>query len=117
MMIYSEESDSVTMNKQVSSLLRNAFDGSKTGQTRASVQSINGQVETLINTLLCGTPAALQRMLSNPEDGLVSRHIFVDQPDRLGFDEPEFGHLSPKEMRELDGALSAGGVQGDDPQH
>lgn len=105
MMIYSEESDSVTMNKQVSSLLRNAFDGSKTGQTRASVQSINGQADTLINTMLCGTPAALQRMLSNPEDGLVSRHIFVDQPDRLGFDEPEFGHLSPKEMRELESEM------------
>ena len=103
--IFSEESDAFTMNKQVSSLLRNAFDGTQTGQTRASIQSINGHADTLINTLLCGTPAAMSRMLSDPEDGLVSRTIFVDQPDRLGFDEPEYGHLTPKEIRELEAEM------------
>lgn len=102
LILFNEESDSLTMNKQTSSILRCAFDGVKSGQTRVSAQSVNGEADTLINTLFCGTPAAMQRMLANPEDGLVSRTIFVDLSDRLGFDEPEYGHLTPKEYQELE---------------
>lgn len=102
LILFTEESDSVPMSKQFSSILRNAFDGVKTGQSRATAQSVNGEADTLINTLFCGTPAAMARMYSNPEDGLVSRTIYVDLADRLGYDEPEFGHLTAKEYRELE---------------
>lgn len=106
LILFNEESDSLTMNKQISSVFRCAFDGVKSGQTRVNAQSVNGEADTLINTLFCGTPAAMQRMLSNPEDGLVSRTIFVDLPDRLGFDEPQYGHLTPKEYQELENEVT-----------
>lgn len=107
MLMYNEESDSVIMNRMFSSTLRNAYDGVKTGQTRATAQSVNGEAETLINTMFCGTPSAQDRMYSNPEDGLVSRTIFVDLPDRLGFDEPEYGHLTDEEYKELEERVMA----------
>lgn len=102
LLLFSEESDSIRMSKEFSSLMRNAFDGAKTGQTRASVQSVNGKAVTLINSLIGGTPSAMHRMLSNPEDGLVSRNMFYFIKDLLGSDEPEYGHLTPNEYRTID---------------
>lgn len=102
LLLFSEESDSIRMSKEFSSVMRNAFDGSKTGQTRASAQSVNGKAVTLINSLIGGTPSAMHRMLSNPEDGLVSRQMFYSIPDKLGSDEPEYGHLTPTEYRTID---------------
>lgn len=102
LLLFSEESDSIRMCKEFSSLMRNAFDGSKTGQTRASVQSVNGKAVTLINSLIGGTPSAMHRMLSNPEDGLVSRNMFYFIKDQLGTDEPEYGHLNQTEYRTID---------------
>lgn len=101
LLLCTEESDTVRMSKELSSILRNAFDGVKTGQSRVSTRSVNGSALTHLNTLMCGTPAALKRMLSDPEDGLVSRMIFCTMSDRLGLDEPEYGHLTAKEYNDL----------------
>lgn len=102
LLIFSEESDVIQMSRELSSILRNAYDASKTGQTRVSPQSVNGMAVTLINTLLSGTPDSLKRFLPNAEDGLVSRHILFDLPDRLGEDEPVYNHLTAREYHEID---------------
>lgn len=102
LIIYSEESDSIKMTNECSSILRNAFDGSNTGQSRVSTNSVNGNAPAYINLQLSGTPAALNRLMPDPEDGLVSRFLFVDLDDRLGQDEPQYGHLTKSEYNTMD---------------
>lgn len=101
LVFFTEESDNFVMDRKFSAKLRESYDGVRTGQTRVSAQSVSGGARSNINMLTCGTPMALNKMMSNPEDGLVSRFYFAMMPDSNGFEQLKWGELTPREDREL----------------
>lgn len=102
LIFFTEESDNFVMDKKFSAKLRESYDGVRTGQTRVSAQSVSGGARSNVNMLTCGTPMALHKMLSNPEDGLVSRFIFSVMPDSNGFEQVKWGKLSNREQYDLE---------------
>lgn len=102
LIFFTEESDNFTMDKKFSAKLRESYDGVRTGQTRVSAQSVSGGARSNINMLTCGTPLALNKMMSNPEDGLVSRFYFAMMPGSNGFEQLKWGELNAREQRELE---------------
>jgi len=71
--------------KQLSYILRLAFDNARYGRTIQSPRQFRGERPLFLNTFLCGTPNAVARVYDDPEDGLVSRTIFF----KLLFETPD----------------------------
>lgn len=105
LIFFTEESDNFVMDRKFSAKLREAYDGVRTGQTRVSAQSVSGGARSNINMLTCGTPMALGKMMSNPEDGLVSRFYFAMMPVMNGFHPLKWGELNAREQAELDAII------------
>lgn len=78
-----------------------AFDGGRGGQRRIGNLSVNGSGKMLISFIFGVTPNRRQKILSNPEDGLVSRFMFVSMDPTPGRRKPKYGNLTQKEMDEL----------------
>lgn len=57
-------------------LMRKVFDNDLWGRTNQSNRTFVGQRRVFLNCLVMGTPRAVQRCYSDPEDGLVHRTIF-----------------------------------------
>ena len=63
-------------------LIRQAYDGSKYDREARSVEAVNVHIDHLLwNVVMCGTPDALYRVISNYTDGLQSRIAFAQTPD------------------------------------
>lgn len=62
--------------KEVSYILRKAYDNDWYGRSLQSNKQFNGERQVFFNTLLTGTPERINKVYNNPEDGLVSRTIF-----------------------------------------
>ena len=63
-------------------MIRQAYDGSRYDREARSVEAVNVHIDHLLwNVLMCGTPDALYRVVSNYTDGLQSRIAFAQTPD------------------------------------
>ena len=63
-------------------MIRQAYDGSKYDREARSVEAVNVHIDHLLwNVVMCGTPDALYRVVSNYTDGLQSRIAFTQTPD------------------------------------
>lgn len=62
--------------KDLSYILRLAYDNAMYARTIQSPRQHRGGRKLFMNTFLCGTPNAVSRMYTDPEDGLVSRTMF-----------------------------------------
>ena len=63
-------------------MIRQAYDGSKYDREARSVEAVNVHIDHLLwNVVMCGTPDALYRVISNYTDGLQSRIAFTQTPD------------------------------------
>ena len=63
-------------------MVRQAYDGSRYDREARSVEAVNVHIDHLLwNVLMCGTPDALYRVVSNYTDGLQSRIAFAQTPD------------------------------------
>lgn len=100
-----EELDTLTKSNkagawsQKTDIYRNAFDNADYGQEYMSENSFSGIFPVFYNMLTCGTPAAVKRFYSDPEDGLISRIIFCQLPSQFGAKMPVFKKLTSFELR------------------
>lgn len=63
-------------------MLRQAYDGSPFDREAKSVDAVNVHIERLLwNVVMCGTPDALFRVVSNYTDGFLSRIAIARTPD------------------------------------
>lgn len=62
--------------KEMSYILRDAYDNGMYSRTLQSPRQFRGPRRLFLNTFLCGTPRAVARLYNDPEDGLVSRTMF-----------------------------------------
>ena len=63
-------------------MIRQAYDGSRYDREARSVEAVNVHIDHLLwNVVMCGTPDALYRVVSNYTDGLQSRIAFTQTPD------------------------------------
>ena len=63
-------------------MIRQAYDGSRYDREARSVEAVNVHIAHLLwNVVMCGTPDALYRVVSNYTDGLQSRIAFAQTPD------------------------------------
>lgn len=62
--------------KEFSAILRLAYGNERYGRTIQSPNQKRRNDPLYFNTFLCGTPSAVNRAFSNPEDGTVSRAMF-----------------------------------------
>ena len=63
-------------------MIRQAYDGSRYDREARSVEAVNVHIDHLLwNVVMCGTPDALYRVISNYTDGLQSRIAFAQTPD------------------------------------
>ena len=63
-------------------MIRQAYDGSRYDREARSVEAVNVHIDHLLwNVVMCGTPDALYRVISNYTDGLQSRIAFTQTPD------------------------------------
>jgi hypothetical protein len=63
-------------------MLRQSYDGTKYEREAKSVDAVNVHIEHLLwNVVLCGTPDALYRVVSNYTDGFQSRIAVARTPD------------------------------------
>ncbi len=63
-------------------MIRQAYDGSRYDREARSVEAVNVHIDHLLwNVVMCGTPDALYRVVSNYTDGLQSRIAFAQTPD------------------------------------
>ncbi len=103
-----EELDTLTKSNkagawsQKTDIYRNAFDNSLYGQEYMSDMSYSGVFPVFYNMLVCGTPNAVDRFYSDPEDGLVSRVIFCILPSQFGAKIPIFKPLTNKAKKIID---------------
>jgi len=52
--------------------------------------------------LLCGTPNAVGRFFNDPEDGLVSRVMFVQLPDQFGAEIPRWKKVPAAQLQKIE---------------
>lgn len=103
-----EELDTLTKSNragawsQKTDIYRNAFDNADYGQEYMSENSYSGIYPVYYNMLMCGTPAAVSRFYSDPEDGLVSRIIFCQLPSQFGAKMPVFKKLTSFEKNMIE---------------
>lgn len=63
-------------------MLRQAYDGTSYEREARSVDAVNVHIDRLLwNVVMCGTPDALYRVVSNYTDGFQSRIIVAKTPD------------------------------------
>lgn len=63
-------------------MLRQAYDGTSYEREARSADAVNVHIEHLLwNVVMCGTPDALYRVVSNYTDGFQSRIIVARTPD------------------------------------
>ena len=63
-------------------MLRQSYDGSKYERRAKSVDAVNVHIKRLLwNVVMCGTPDALYRVISNYTDGFQSRVAIARTPD------------------------------------
>lgn len=63
-------------------MLRQAYDGTSYEREARSADAVNVHIERLLwNVVMCGTPDALNRVVSNYTDGFQSRIIVAKTPD------------------------------------
>lgn len=63
-------------------MLRQAYDGTSYGREARSADAVNVHIDRLLwNVVMCGTPDALYRVVSNYTDGFQSRIIVAKTPD------------------------------------
>ena len=63
-------------------MLRQAYDGTSYGREARSAEAVNVHIDRLLwNVVMCGTPDALYRVVSNYTDGFQSRIIVARTPD------------------------------------
>lgn len=105
---YLEELDTLTKSNkagawsQKSDIYRNAYDNALYGQDYMSESSFSALVNVYYNLLLCGTPKAVSRFYSDPEDGLVSRVLFSQLPSQFGAEMPKFKKLGNFERKMIE---------------
>ena len=84
---FTPEADTVAQKwKQAMSdfsvMLRQSYDGSKYERRAKSVDAVNVHIKHLLwNVVMCGTPDALYRVISNYTDGFQSRVAIARTPD------------------------------------
>ena len=109
---YLEELDTLTKSNragawsQKSDIYRNAYDNATYGQDYMSENSFSALVQVFYNLLLCGTPNAVSRFYSDPEDGLVSRVLFAKLPSQFGAEMPLFKKMTTFERKMIDDRCS-----------
>ena len=63
-------------------MLRQAYDGTSYEREARSAEAVNVHIDRLLwNVVMCGTPDALYRVVSNYTDGFLSRIIVARTPD------------------------------------
>ena len=63
-------------------MLRQAYDGTPYDREAKSADAVNGHIEKLLwNVVMCGTPDALYRVITNYTDGFQSRVAVARTPD------------------------------------
>ena len=63
-------------------LLRQSYDGSKYDREAKSAEAVNVHIKQLLwNVVMCGTPDALYRVVTNYTDGFQSRIAMAQMPD------------------------------------
>ena len=103
-----EELDTLTKSNragawsQKSDIYRNAFDNAMYGQDFMSDNSYSDIVPVYYNMLLCGTPNAVGRFFNDPEDGLVSRVMFVQLPDQFGAEIPRWKKVPSAQLQKIE---------------
>jgi hypothetical protein len=103
-----EELDTLTKSNragawsQKSDIYRNAFDNAMYGQDFMSDNSYSDIVPVYYNMLLCGTPNAVGRFFNDPEDGLVSRVMFVQLPDQFGAEIPRWKKVPAAQLQKIE---------------
>ena len=103
-----EELDTLTKSNragawsQKSDIYRNAFDNAMYGQDFMSDNSYSDIVPVFYNMLLCGTPNAVGRFFNDPEDGLVSRVMFVQLPDQFGAEIPRWKKVPAAQLQKIE---------------
>ena len=86
-------------------IMKTAFDlGSEYGQDYLSETSYSAMVDICMNTVFCGTPAAVDAYFTNKalEGGNVTRTIFCELDYQLGEDAPRFKAVSPGQQAQID---------------
>lgn len=84
---FTPEADSVAMKwknamSDFSVMLRQSYDGSSFEREAKSVDAVRVHIEHLLwNVVMCGTPDALYRVVSNYTDGFLSRIAIARTPD------------------------------------
>lgn len=102
---FCEEIDTLTKSNksgawsQKSDIYRNAFDNAEYGQDYISENTYSAIVKVFYNLLVLGTPKAVRRFFSDPEDGLCSRISFITLPDQFGAKMPHFSTLTNKQSQ------------------
>lgn len=102
---FCEEADefSSRMNgcmQDISAMLRKAYDGSAYERETVGAEGVNVHITHLLwNSVFCGTPDALHRLVTNVTDGLQNRLAIASTPDN-SFKKLEFVKPLTKEQKE-----------------
>lgn len=101
LLTYASEIDSLTSSRSrgawadASEYDRNSFDNDRFGQMYINQQSTcANEVTVYHNKVMCGTPMAVDRYVTNCENGLASRIIFIPLKSELGCRMPVFEPLT-----------------------
>lgn len=105
---YTPELDTFTATKKrgtwadSSSYDRMAFDNDYFEQSFANTTEHASRVRIFHNKLMCGTPKAVDRYITNYEDGNASRTIFVPIHVEIGERRPTYAPFTPEEDKLID---------------
>ena len=103
---FCEEADefSSRMNgcmQDISAMLRKAYDGSAYERETVGAEGVNVHITHLLwNSVFCGTPDALHRLVTNVTDGLQNRLAIASTPDN-SFKKLEFVKPLSEEQKEF----------------
>ena len=84
---FTPEADTVAQKRKsamsdFSVMLRQAYDGTSYEREARSAEAVNVHIDRLLwNVVMCGTPDALYRVISNYTDGFQSRIVVARTPD------------------------------------
>lgn len=82
-------------------MLRQAFDGSSFSREARSANAVSVHIKRLLwNVVMCGTPDALYRLVSNCTDGLLTRIAIFRTPDNTFAPLPANPHIMTDGQRE-----------------
>ena len=89
-------------------IMKTAFDlGSEYGQDYLSETSYSAMVDICMNTVFCGTPAAVDEYMNTKaiEGGNITRTILCELESQLGEDAPKFRPITPEQQAAIDKVL------------